>query len=92
MYLVYLLYLISGRIKVLLNFLGISVPVDITLILTIILSLGILFSLIRRLSFQLKQDVLIPIILLSIFNIFLFLSCIYSPSELIHGRKHHYFC
>jgi len=87
----YLLFLISGRIKVLLNFIGISSPIDLTLLFGVILIFDIFLNLLRNKKLLITQTVLFAILFLILFYIQIVLSKLYSPSDFYALKKIIYF-
>ena len=91
MSIVYLLFLLSGRIKVFLSFLGFDFPVDLTLILALLLVLNIAQEIVicRKISFCMNSFMALFFLLL--FYGWLITTLIWTPSETFSQKKGFYF-
>lgn len=91
MVLVYLLFLISGRFKVLMNFIGISSPIDLTLLFAILLTLDLVLYVSRGGKVIISKNIFVAILFLCLFFLQIVISKFYTPSDEYALQKVVYF-
>lgn len=82
----YALYLISGIIKSFLNFFSISLPVDVTLLISVLLTAGLVFDGLKK-KYSIDAKSFISTNLLMLFFLWLNITILYSPSSVYSYQK-----
>src|SRR5512137_2781722 len=91
MELLFVLFLESGIIKAFLIYFGVSLPMDITLLLSLMIVFGILFIIIKTRTYTINAKSLFLICLLAFFYLWINITIFYSPSSTYSYKKSFFF-
>ncbi|MDA3820873.1 MAG: hypothetical protein PF590_10485 [Candidatus Delongbacteria bacterium] len=90
---IFYIYLFSGILKVIMKFYGIHLPIDLTALTGAVLSIDVLYHLLKRAisGSPFHKSVLYPLIMLLVFTGWMVFTLAYTPSESYSKAKLFYF-